>query len=229
MGAGVATSPHSSSEGTAGAVPSLETGSGRGFSAPVGSVALPRCPKASQFPLCGPFHPKVPGLRRVSFARGLRSRVGLPLESGFGSFRLSPSRASRFFLRLSCRPLCRCIRSCELQAASPRWQWLAALRSVSGSPLFRPHKQADRWHPSRASGFARWISRITGIRSAAATKPSAIKLLQPGNRWRGPIAPPPFVRKKLWRSLTFLLRMAPRSRGNEEHFWGTNRCLIRAL
>jgi hypothetical protein len=54
-------------------------------------------------------------------------------------------------------------------------------RSVSGSPLFRPHKQAGSLHPSRASGIALWISRITGIESAAGTKASAIKVLQAGN------------------------------------------------
>jgi hypothetical protein len=125
-------------------------------------------------PLCGSLSPEgVSGSAAIPWPEGLGVRVGLTLESGFGSFRLSPSRASRFFLRSSCRPLCRCFfRSCELQKPLRRGGsgWLLSIRFRFAA---LPATQAS-WQPqlSRTTEISLWISRITGISLGARRKPS---------------------------------------------------------
>ena len=141
MGAGVATSPHSSSGDPAGAAPSLETGSGRGFSAPVGSVAFPRRPEATQSRYAvtsARSHPVPPRFlcpKASVPASDFLRKVG-SARSGFRHPALRASSSDR-----PTKPLPAASVLANIGRA-PRWQWLAALRPVSGSPLFRPHKQA---------------------------------------------------------------------------------------
>lgn len=107
--------------------------------------------------------PSVPP--RVLPPKGLGPALDVSLESGFGSFRLSPLRASRFFLVASYRPLC-----CRFSVLANfkllhrgGSGWLRASRFRSAA---FPATQA-RWQapPSRARRFSLWISRISGIES----------------------------------------------------------------
>ena len=134
-------------------------------------------------------------LRKVGSARSSGFRLRSVLRAS--SFNILAGRFLPFFpfLRTSV-------------TASPRWQRLVRFSVRFRSAAFPATPTCSQAVPSRTSANRLWISRISGIESAAPTKPSAIKVLQRRNRSPAPLAGllPPC--KKLWRSLTFLLRMA---------------------
>lgn len=211
MGAGVATSPHSSFRWRRRGGAVFRTGSGRDLSASVGSVAFPFA-RRRPVPLCGSLARRL-RFRHASSARRLRSRAGNLRKVGSARVRLSPFA---HFALLPQTPL-----PVAFVAASVLANLRRFLRGGSGWLLasrFRfaafPATQTS-WQPppSRARQFRLWINRITGIRFGGATKPCAIRVLHAGNPSRCPLSRLPRACKKLWRSVTFLLPIAQRSGG----------------
>ena len=123
------------------------------------------CPKAPVPPL--PLCPKAPVPRRAFFGKWVR------LVSAFAVPRVA------LLPRTPCQSPCRCFPFLRTSAASPRWQWLAACDPFPVRRLPATHASSQRL-PSRASGFALWISRISGIKMSDRVR---IKKARP--RWCG--------------------------------------------